>query len=203
MKHPLFASQRFTIRSRRFHPLVAALSSALFVTGAFAGGGESISTHVIKVAADGNEVIEADVSDLQLGESLEFVTESGQIIDILKAPEGIEIYLDGELLDPHGGVHGDLEQLHQHIAIHEEVLDIDCDDADDCEAHIEALVAGDFEHAEVIIARHGVTEICDADGDCDTSIRILSDGDAAVDVLSGDANKRVIIIEKEIEGELY
>ncbi len=163
------------------------------------------------MAADGNEVIEADVSDLQLGESLEFVTESGQIIDILKAPEGIEIYIDGELLDPHGGVHGDphhkLDQLHQHIAIHEEVLDIDCDGVDDCEAHIEAhmeaLVEGDFEHAEVIIARHGVTEICDADGNCDTSIKILSDGDATVDILSGDADKRVIIIEKEIEGELY
>lgn len=198
MKRHLFAP--FT---HHLNPLVAALSGALLATSAFAGSGETVSTHIIKVAADGNEVIEADVSDLQLGESLEFVTESGQIIDILKAPEGFEIYIDGELLDPHGGVHGDLEQLHQHIAIHEEVMDIDCDGVDDCEAHIEALVEGDFEHAEVIIARHGVTEMCDADGNCDTSIRILSDGDAAVDILSGDANKRVIIIEKEVEGELY
>lgn len=150
MKGPLFASLRFTTGSRHFHPRIAALGFTLLATGAFAGGGESISKHIIKVAADGGEVIEADASDLQLGESLEFVTESGQIIDILKAPDGIEIYIDGELLDPHG-VHGDRSQLHRHIAIREEAVDIDCDGVDDCEAHIEALIDGDFEHAEVII----------------------------------------------------
>jgi hypothetical protein len=186
---------------RRLKPLVAALSGALFATGALAGG-ETISTHIIKVAADGDEVIEADVSELELGESLEFVTESGQVIDILKAPEGIELYIDGELLDPLAA-HGDLERLHRHIAIHEEALDIDCEVVDDCEAHIEALVARDFEHAEVFIARREMTEICDADGHCETSIEILADGDGAVDKLSGDASKRVIIIERELQGELY
>jgi hypothetical protein len=202
MKHPLFAPRLLTICSGRLHPLVAALSTALLATSAFAGGEESISTHIIRVAADGNEVIEADVSDLQLGESLEFVTESGQVIDILKAPEGMEIYLDGELLDPRG-LRGSTEMPHEHIAIHEAQLDIDCEGAADCEARIEALVAGELERAEVIIARHGVTEFCDENDDCDSTVMILSDDDIPTKALSGDPDKRVIIIEKHVEGELY
>jgi hypothetical protein len=197
MKRPLFAPF-----SHRLNPLAGALSGVLLTSAAVAGGAESVSMHVIKVATGDADVIEADVSELQLGESLDFVTESGQVIDILKAPEGFEIYIDGERVDPQG-LHGDQEQLHRHIAIHEEALDIDCEGVEDCDAHIEDLVAGDFEHAEVIIARHGIMEICDADGDCDMSIQIFSDGDEAMDILAGDAEKRVIIIEKEIEGELY
>ena len=190
--------------SRRLHPLVAALSGALLAAPVFAGGGESVSTHIIKVGAGDAEMIEADVSDLQLGESLQFVTESGQVIDILKAPAGVEIYIDGELLDPRG-VHGDPERPHKRIAIHEEQLEIDCDDTDPetCEAHIEAFVAGGLDEAQVVIARHEVSEICDEDGNCDTSVRVFSDGEAPVDVLSGDTNGRVIIIEKHVEGDLY
>ena len=198
----------FTPFSPRVQPLVAALSctlgGALIATSAFAGGGASISTHIIKVETNGAEVIEADVSNLELGESVDFVTESGQVIDILKAPEGFEIYIDGELLEPNGA-HGDLERLHKHISIHEEQLEIDCDgsDPDACEAQVEAIVSGDFDHAEVIVARREVTEVCDEDGNCDASVWISSDADVPVHVLGDGQDKRVIVIEKTVEGELY
>ena len=199
MKRHLFAPF-----SRRLNPLVAALSGTLLATAAVAGGEDSISTHIIKVSPGGADVIEADVSDLQLGESLDFVTESGQVIDILNVPEGFEIYIDGELVDPQG-LHGDLELLHKHIAIREERLEVECegDTAEDCETRFEAIVSGDFDHGEVIIARHEISEFCDENGDCDTSVWISSDDDLPVHIQSDGGEGQVIIIEKKLEGDLY
>jgi hypothetical protein len=52
------------------------------------------------------ELTETDISSLATGESKTIETDSGKIIDILKTAEGVEIYVDGELLDmspSHGG----------------------------------------------------------------------------------------------------
>lgn len=189
-----------------FRPSLLLLAALFCTAGASQAlaGDQEIRTHVIQVETDGSDVIEADVSDLELGESLNFVTDSGRVIDILKATEGIEIYIDGELLDAHGD-HHDLEQLHRDIAIHEEQLEIHCDeeDADACRAELHALMEGEFENAEVIIARREVSEVCDDQGNCSSSVWIEKDSDLTTDILDKDSDARVIIIERRIDGELY
>ncbi|MEE4174578.1 MAG: hypothetical protein V2I57_10045 [Xanthomonadales bacterium] len=115
--------------SRPVTGLLTALVALSATANALAGGLEK-RTHVIKVNAGNAEVVEADVTDLALGESLNFVTDSGRVVDILRGPEGIEIYLDGELLDPHAA-HGDEEMRHKRIAIRTEEIEIHCDEADE------------------------------------------------------------------------
>lgn len=146
----------FTLPGRA---LLASLAAgfALVASTNLLAGGDGHRSHVIKVEADGAEVVEADVTDLALGESMNFVTDSGRIIDILRGPEGFEIYLDGELLDPHAA-HGDEELRHKRIAIHTEEIEIHCDEADEAacleamDIDLDALVdVESIEDARVII----------------------------------------------------
>jgi hypothetical protein len=96
---------------------------------------------VVALKTDDFELHETDISDLAVGEAETVFTESGKTIDLLRTAEGVEIYVDGELLDtgPGGleGVHG------------EEDFDIDLD----MEAH-----HGDGHEAKVIVIKKIVTE---------------------------------------------
>ena len=77
--------------------------------------GDVHRTHLVKVATGDSDIIEADISELELGESQSFVTDSGRTVDILRVPEGIELYLDGELIET-GDMSADLDDR---LALHE------------------------------------------------------------------------------------
>ena len=99
--------------SRHLKTLTAALLGSLIVTVAHAGDKHTVSDtshttktiqkHVIKVQAGGAEIIEADVSNLAPGEARSYTTDSGHMVDILKGIDGIEIYLDGTLIETEFG----------------------------------------------------------------------------------------------------
>jgi hypothetical protein len=126
--------------------------------------------HVIKVMTDGAEVIEADVSHLQPGESEVFVTESGSTVDLLRTADGMEIYIDGELVDaaPDEAVLARLHLAEEHVAGEHgeeftwtEDIDIDCqaEDEETCAELIFLAREGDLEDIHSLAGDHEVRVI--------------------------------------------
>lgn len=179
-----------------------AVLGALLLNTPTQAGDSGHTTHLVRIAAGDSDIIEADISDLGLGESRSFVTESGRTVDILRVQEGIELYLDGELIEA-----GKLSAgLDDHLALHEEVLTVECEaEAEsNCSALIEDLAQAQADDMKVIIARHHVDEICGQQGNCDRSVWIDKDGDVTIDV-DNDAHREidheVIVIRKEIRAD--
>jgi hypothetical protein len=89
-----------------------------------------MSSEIIKLEREISELAETDISDMEVGDARTFNTESGKRIDLLRTEDGVEIYLDGELIDT--GLHGD-ESLHEgHKVVHRHV-EVICDSDEDCE----------------------------------------------------------------------
>ena len=61
---------------------------------------------VIALSTDDFELEETDLSHLAVGDAETIVTECGTTIDLLRTEAGIEVYVDGVLLDV-GGAHED------------------------------------------------------------------------------------------------
>ncbi|MFT5351471.1 MAG: hypothetical protein ACI9MF_002294, partial [Gammaproteobacteria bacterium] len=80
-------------------PAMVIFSALIYAGITFAGNKEKM---VVELKTNDFEIAETDISDLAIGESETIVTESGKTIDLLRTAEGIEIYMDGELMDmPH------------------------------------------------------------------------------------------------------
>lgn len=179
---------------------VLALSTALFAAPLWAGGSHH-ETHVIKVKTDDAEMVEADVSDLALGESRSFVTDSGRTVDILRAPEGIEVYIDGELLEAEFGA----EDLHERMALIHEEMEIECeaDDEAECEDHFAYAWSTEDTDENVFVARKIVEISCEGDEDCDEMVWISEDGEGDFDIdfegegLHEEDAHKVVVIRKE------
>ncbi len=54
---------------------------------------------VIALNTDDFNLHETDISELTIGESQTIGTDSGKVIDLLRTADGVEVYIDGELLD--------------------------------------------------------------------------------------------------------
>jgi hypothetical protein len=125
--------------------------------------------HIVKFLAGDATVIEADVTDLLVGESQTFVTENGDSLDVLRTHEGLELYLNGELLDPglggpghHGQSAGSdkagtwsgkrVEKICQSDAA---TGDLTCDEevwiSGDATGEWDELTPGDEHHARIIV----------------------------------------------------
>ena len=113
--------------------LLAAMSFALSAGSLSAGQHvEHADDHkmVIALTTDDFELAETDVSNLEIGDAKTIYTESGKTVDLLRTAEGIEVYIDGELLDT--GLHGS-EGLHgEHHFIHADI-EVECDSEEECE----------------------------------------------------------------------
>ena len=107
---------------------MAILLTFIYAGIAFAGDKEKI---VIGLKTNDFEVAETDISNLTIGESETIVTESGKIIDLMRTADGVEVYVDGELMDmPHlaemaadGSGH---HKMHERV-----VIECEVDEADD------------------------------------------------------------------------
>ena len=74
--------------------------------------GDSGEKMTISITTDSFELTETDGGSLAVGEAKTIQTESGHVVDILRTPEGAEVYIDGELVDI-GSDHERLsEELH-------------------------------------------------------------------------------------------
>jgi hypothetical protein len=142
---------------------LAALTLALGgVSLAAADGGEEAQVQkiVIALSTDDFELHETDLSHLAVGDAETIVTESGKTIDLLRTEEGVEVYVDGERMDPglqdDPDMHPNTHQGHQLVHKHVEVV---CGEEDSCkkmvwvsgedDPDLEALHGED--HAEKVI----------------------------------------------------
>jgi hypothetical protein len=86
-----------------------ALFAFLFAPWSSQAGDDPAAAHeqevLIALHTDEFDLHETDISQLALGDAETIVTDSGRTIDLLRTEEGVEVYIDGELLDI-GGLHG-------------------------------------------------------------------------------------------------
>ena len=87
------------------HRLIFLLAVTILALGSVSLSAGEHSTHsiqdsmVIALQTDDFELAEHDISDLEIGDAETIYTESGKTIDLLRTAEGVEIYVDGELLE--------------------------------------------------------------------------------------------------------
>lgn len=163
------------------------LSAFIYAGIAFAGDKEMM---VVELKTNDFEMAETDISNLAIGESETVVTESGKIIDLMRTAEGVEIYVDGELLDmPH--MDGMATDGSGHHNIHKRVV-IECevDDAGDvaaeCGENMVFLADGDIDiealyddgEAHKVIMKKVHSECAsDEEGECEDHNVWVSDGE--------------------------
>jgi len=130
------------------------LLSTIFVlfAGATVAGVHAPADHekeiVIALKTDDFELVETDISGLAVGESEIIHTDNGKTIDLLRTAEGVEIYVDGELLETGLDHMGNLHEEHKFI--HKEI-EITCEEGEECE---EFVVISDDEHDDAHSGAH-------------------------------------------------
>jgi len=205
--------------------LIYTLILSAFVSAgyALAGGDEKM---IIELKTNDFELAETDISDLEIGESETIVTESGKTIDLLRTADGVEVYLDGELLDtPKMGAHkmGHGEMHHgdhdgKMIMKHKEII-IDCEvdgevgDEHECsnemiffgdgDIDIEALHEGGDAH-KVIVKRMHKSCSSDEESECEDVNVWVSEGDYVSfgELHEAGEGHRVIRIHNSADGEV-
>ena len=141
---------------------------AIFMVGASAAvageAGDAVKEEkiVIALTTDDFELPETDISHLGIGDAETIHTQSGKTIDLLRTESGVEIYVDGELLDL-GSAMG--EGLHQEHAVVHKRVEVICETEGECEENIwisddEEIdidaVHGDGHRTKVIVIREEV-----------------------------------------------
>jgi hypothetical protein len=162
---------------------------------------------VVSIETDSFEVTETDIGSLAVGEAKTIETESGQVVDILRTPDGAEIYVDGELLEPgleSGHLEHDLHVVSKHV-------DITCDDDDgsECHEHVVIEVHGDGETYnynwtaadEAVILHEDIEITCtddDGETECSKHVIMIGDGDVVdrneLHEAHGDGKVRKVIV---------
>jgi hypothetical protein len=134
------------------HYMKAFFSSAvlalLATTSVQAGSEEKM---VIALKTGDFELLETDVSELVIGESQTIETDSGKVIDILRTTDGVELYIDGELLEmdfSDQGLHEEHQGLHEEHIVQKHV-EIICSDEEDCDKNVFVVSGEDFDFEEL------------------------------------------------------
>jgi hypothetical protein len=96
---------------------------------------------IIALKTDDFELTETDISALAVGEGKTIETESGKVIDILRTTDGVEIYVDGELLE----MNFDHDSLHEEHMVRKHV-EVICDGDEECD---EMVWISDAEHIDL------------------------------------------------------
>ena len=110
-------------------PLIIAAFFSLTNTPVYAGEEPVVIEEkkmIVQLKTDDVELYETDISHLEVGDAETIYTESGKRIDLLKSKDGVEIYIDGELLDI--PAHDEHRVVHKHV----EVI---CEEGDECDEH--------------------------------------------------------------------
>lgn len=171
---------------------LALLTGAASAPASAANGGGTGEELIVALKTEHFEIPETDISHLAVGESETIVTEHGRTVDLLRTEDGVEVYLDGELLDI--PMHGEEQVIREEI----EIL---CDSPRDCEKIREMSENGEIDlealeadGAHQVIRIHKETEVVGGDADLghdiDTHETIEHDG------------KTVIIIRRKSADEI-
>jgi len=162
---------------------------------------------VIALETDAFSIEETDLSHLGVGDAETIFTENGKTVDLLRTEDGVEIYVDGELLE--------MEGLHdgKHVTHRIEII---CDgDEEDC-ADLAAMAA--IEDVEIdklhadgheVIIMHGDGEDVDVEvltgepHEVHGTVHIVKEfEDVDIDEFDGGDDREVIIIRKKVEDEI-
>lgn len=155
---------------------------------------------VIALSTDDFELEETDLSHLAVGDAETIVTESGKTIDLLRTEKGIEVYVDGELLD--------IEGAHEeHHSVRK--IKIVCEDEADCEEIEWISEDGDFDITKHVdgegkfIVIHGengeidVEALADGPHEAHGTVHVIRKHGEDVDIeLREEHEKEIIIIKK-------
>ncbi|MCH9650780.1 MAG: hypothetical protein K0U98_21305 [Deltaproteobacteria bacterium] len=205
-----------TISKRTLLLLTAALVFAPAFAQASPDNDEQRRVKVL-IADDGDmETHEFDLEDMYVGETREFTTDSGRVLEVTRTEDGQTITLDGEEINLHATAHMDHEHQHgedhehgdgHRVRIHKEVI-VEGEDGDDDEGRkVRKIIRIDNGGGDVDIdvldgSLEGLLEIDCEDGDEECSednlrARILAVVGDDVDADDGD----VVIIKKRIRHE--
>ena len=152
--------------------LLSILLAGIFLLGAVAavaGDDETIVKEekiVIELATDDFELEATDLSHLAVGDAETIVTESGKTIDLLRTEDGVEVYVDGELLD--------MEGAHEAHHVTHKIKIVCNDDESECEELKWISEDGEFDITKHIDGDHKYIVIHDENGDID--VEALADG---------------------------
>ena len=128
--------------------LAVLLTSLLISFAAFAGGGQH-EHHVIKIKTGDADLIETDLHDLEIGESKTIVTDSGKTVDLIRSAEGVEVYIDGELMDFNGALPAGAKR----VQVIDKRVEVVCDEDEECDDMVWVHADGDY--AYDIESMHG------------------------------------------------
>jgi len=157
-------------------PVFALAAIALLAAGNIQADTEE--KMIIALKTDDFEMTETDVSSLAIGESQMIETDSGKVIDILRTADGVEIYVDGELLEmsfDSEGLHE--ESLHGDHMIKKHV-EIICDNDEECDKNVFVMTGDDS--GENIVIHKEIELTCTAEeegNDCSDKMVWVSDGE--------------------------
>jgi len=170
----------------------AAATLLCCAAGALAKDVENEATHKVMVAlktAD-FELQETDVSDLAIGESRTIVTDSGKAIDLLRTDSGVEVYVDGELLDLGGHDSAPHERVHKRV-------EVKCTAEDECEKQIWVEAGEPGSDAGQTLER--TIEIhCENADQCEHKmIFVGEDGEETVDLDALEGDAEVILLRED------
>ncbi len=163
---------------------------------------------VIALKTSDFELTETDISSLATGESKTIETESGKVIDILKTGDGVEIYVDGELLEVKHPQEGHMIESH---------IEIICDDEENCDEDIVVIADHDTEisdwvtdKGENVVILKEIVHACSGDESTSCSgqnIRVDGKGDFDIEELhegedhQGEGRHKIIVIKKDVLAE--
>ncbi len=182
--------------------IVMILLAGIALSPTWAGGDHHEAK--IKIIGDDFELDETDISDLAVGESMTFYTDSGREVLVIREEDGLDISVDGESLDiprMSGGHHG-VKVITREIV---------CDDDGECDhdfIHMGGESDIEFLHLEgedLALDFEAIHDLhCDDEEICDHDVRIWHDGgdrdfeleDGSVFDFSDDHGNKVFIIKK-------
>jgi hypothetical protein len=185
--------------------------AALALLAAASVQAQTVEKMVIALKTDDFEMTQTDVSDLAIGESQTIETDSGKVIDILRTADGVELYIDGELLEMDFGGEG----LHEEHMIQKHV-EIICDDDEECDKNVFVFTGDDndmsawiSDEGQHVLLHEDIELSCSSDDDetncSEKMVWISDDEDFDLEELhemhEGGEGHKIIIIKKHVVAE--
>ena len=182
---------------------------ALLATASVQAGSEE--KIIIALKTGDLELLEIDASELAIGESQTIESDSGKVIDILRTADGVEIYIDGELLDMDMGG----SSLHEEHMVRKHV-EIICDEDEQCDKNVFVFAGDDSDISawvtdggEHVIIHKEIELSCSDDGDetsCSEKLLWVSDGEdfdleELHEMHEGSEGHKIIMIRKKMVTE--
>lgn len=162
---------------------------------------------VVELNTDDFTIEETDLSHLAVGDAETIVTESGKTVDLLRTEDGVEVYIDGELVET-GGSHDEKHIVHKikivcdedeencgDLAAVSELVDIDVETLHKGE-HKVVVIKGEGEEWDVEMLPEGAHEV-------HGTVHIVKElDDVELGELHEEHHREVIIIKKKQEDEI-